>query len=93
MPRLPEKTKSRILKSKSFKKWKLYRRKSKALPKVKSKDLLRAYQIDRALKAKEKDISYWKKAPHRADIRIDTGEETWSRRKRRRRKFYSKRRR
>lgn len=71
MPRMPEGLKRRILKSKSFKKWKKNRLRSKSPPKIKQKDLLRAYMIDKGIKATETDPKYWSKVPQRADIAID----------------------
>jgi len=90
MPRLPRKEKSRILKSSSFKRWKTARVKPGVHPRAKAKDLLRAFQIDKSLKAKERSEKYWSKHPNRADITIDKGKETWSREKK---KYYRKRRR
>jgi len=85
MPRNPNRP--RIIKSASFRKWKTARLKSKSAPKIKQKDAFRAFQIDRSLKAKERDPSYWKKTPQRADITIDKGTVTWKRKKK---KYYRK---
>lgn len=86
--RLPKGEKKRIVASAGFKKWKSARLKTTHPPKVKPKDIVRAFQIDRSLKAKIRKPEYWKKIPQRADIGIDRGTETHSREKKRR--YYSK---
>ena len=61
---------SRIVRSKSFKAWKKQRLKLK--PRPKTKDLFRAYQIDKSLKATLASKQDWKRRINRLDtITID----------------------